>query len=90
MKSLPSASLHDDSRRRVRPRCIDISDFEIHSLARVALKIPCRDGMGKRDPAIRAVLHRIEQGHLALVRRSDKHVGLVSSEEMYDKGNKRD
>ena len=31
----------------------------------------------KRDPAIRAVLHRVEQGHLALVRRSGKHVGLV-------------
>jgi hypothetical protein len=47
--------------------------------------------MGKRrDPAFRAVLHRIEHGHLALVRRSDKHAGLVSSEEMYDKGNKRD
>jgi hypothetical protein len=44
--------------------------------------------MGKRrDPAIRAVLRCIEQGHFALVRRSDKHVGLVSSEEMYDKGN---
>jgi hypothetical protein len=47
--------------------------------------------MGKRrDPAIRAVLRRIEQGHFVLVRRSDKHVGLVSSEETYDKGNKRD
>lgn len=46
--------------------------------------------MVKRDPAIRAVLPRIEQGHLALVRRLDKHVGLVSSEEMYGKGNKRD
>ena len=45
--------------------------------------------MGKRrDPAIRIniVLYRIEQWHLAPVRRSDKHVGLV----MYDKGNKRD
>ena len=43
--------------------------------------------MGKRrDPAFRAVFIRIEQGHLALVRRSDKHVGLV----MYDEGNKRD
>src|SRR5882757_2561685 len=40
MKSLPSASLHDDSRRQVRTRFIDLSDFETHSLARAALKIP--------------------------------------------------
>src|SRR6266849_952311 len=57
MKSLSSASLHDDSRRQVRSRCID---FETHTLARAALKTRCRDGMGKRrDPAIRVVLHFI-------------------------------
>jgi hypothetical protein len=43
--------------------------------------------MGKRRDPVRAVLYRIEQGHLALVRRTDKHVGLVR---MYGKGNKRD